>query len=422
MHILGVNIYKTNYFSKVSDILNQLHPHTMYAVAHTALRSAYFNNHSRTLRLVLESNITATHLQVRFSNQYGKAPLPIGTANFSLCHESGTLLPGSITPITVQGKMDFELPASEDIVSDPVPFPISPGNLFALNIYYPTEEPVVSGNHLGDTVTRSKPGNYSAETELPGPSIMRRFFRTVVISDLAVAVTSVCEVIAHCPAKPMMVACFGDSIMQQCNWTVPFTRRLYQHYPGQISLCNLGIGGNRLLADSPSMMNGHFGKAGIHRFAHDILSLKGLTHAIVCIGTNDLGHPGSLGAPESDLPTLEEYVAAMESLAQQLHQKGVTAYVATLLPRALHKPYDEEREMLRQQMNHWIRTNTCYDAVLDFDAVVRRQDGQPGMQDDCVIYDGLHPSHFGGIQIAKSIDLTLFAPTTLQKAREAAEP
>ena len=46
---------------------------------------------------------------------------------------------------------------------------------------------------------------------------------------------------------PRVVAAFGDSIMQQGAWVTPFTLRLYERFPGEVSVCNLGIGGNRLL-------------------------------------------------------------------------------------------------------------------------------------------------------------------------------
>jgi hypothetical protein len=46
--------------------------------------------------------------------------------------------------------------------------------------------------------------------------------------------------------------------------------------------------------------------------------------------------------------------------------------------------------------------------VLDFDKVLRRTDGKPGMQEGYVLPDGLHPSPLGGMVLAKSIDISLF--------------
>lgn len=386
----------------------QQYLHSLFALAHTEVGSRPFNNQGRTLRLAVESNVHTTSLQIRFSNRCGTAPLPIGAASLSLCDEHGNLCANTLVPLTVEGRLAFELAPGEDLYSDSIPFRLSPGQHFALNLYYPTAERVSSGNWLGNSALRSRPGNFSADLELPGPGLLSRFARTVVVTDMTVSITSVCEIIAGCEKPNRLLACFGDSITQQSNWTAPLAKLLYHEYPGEITLCNLGISGNRLLSDSPPALGGLNGQAGIHRFEKDILSLHGLTHAILAIGTNDIGLPGAHGLPDSDLITLEEYVQGMEQLAGKLHQRGVKAYAATLTPRAMVPPYNEIREMLRLEMNHWIRNAACFDAVLDFDEVLRRTDGHHGMKEHCALPDGLHPSPYGGLWLAKSIDLSLF--------------
>ena len=45
-----------------------------------------------------------------------------------------------------------------------------------------------------------------------------------------------------------------------------------------------------------------YGHAGIERYRYDLLPIEGLTHAVFALGTNDLGHPGTGGAPEEELP------------------------------------------------------------------------------------------------------------------------
>ena len=156
-------------------------------------------------------------------------------------------------------------------------------------------------------------------------------------------------------------------------------------------------------------MGGLNGKAGIERFARNVLSLSGLTHAILELGSNDIGLPDEHGVPESELITPAEYITGMEKMAGQLRERGVTVYAATIAPRVLDgKPFDAEREQLRQEMNTLLRRSASFDAILDFDIWLRRPDGGPGMREGCVLPDGLHPSPFGGMCIAKEIDLSLF--------------
>lgn len=381
---------------------------TIFTVAQTNLGKMPFNNHERTLRIVVHCNVEAESLQVLFTNQFGQAPLTIGAASAALCDKEGTIDPETLAPVTVGGLQSFVLEPGEDLLSDNANISIKPGEYVAISLYYPTEEHPVSGNWVAANARRSRPGNYTADPELPGPQLVSRAMRTVIASDMTVNITNISQVIANAERPSRVVACFGDSITQQSNWTDPFLRLLYHTYPGEISLCNLGIGGNRLLQPSPEDVGGAFGIAGIERFKKDVLSVKGLTHVIMDIGTNDIGHPGTHDVPLDMMPTLEEYIAGMESIAKMAHDAGAKVYVGTLIPREINKVFTEEREQLRIEMNEWLRAAECFDAVIDFDAVMRREDGKPGMKDECYLPDNLHPTPFGGMLMAKSIDLALF--------------
>lgn len=378
----------------------------LYTLAHTDIETSPFHNHQRTLRLISFSNLQVSEVAVLFSNICGKNDIAVGMANIAKCDENGVLTPGTLRPLTVQGVQDFTLTPGSEIYSDRVNFTLNPGDYYAVNIYYPTDAPVYSGNWLGHLSRRSRVGNYTADAELDGPIITKRLARTLMETDMTTPVTTVRRIIGYNNKPSLVLGCFGDSITQQSNWTVPLAKLLYNKYPGQISLCNLGISGNRLLRSSPA---GHaFGEAGIGRFERDLLTLDGLTHAIIELGTNDIGQPGATDIHENEVPTLETYIRAMEGLAARLHEKKVKVYAATLCPRAIEKPYTLEREALRNAMNDWLRHAACFDAVLDFDAVLRHSDGTPGMRDGFALPDGLHPTYLGGLHIAKSIDLTLF--------------
>lgn len=381
---------------------------TLFAMAHTDIHSVPYNNHSRTMRLVVEANTEAWGLWVRFSNRCGTRPLVAGTATLALCGADGTLLPETLVPLTAGGVPAFEIPPGGELLSDSVRFPLVPGQHFAISLYYPEGGRVESGNWMGVDTLRSRPGNFTTQPEMPRPSLVSRFARTIVIAGITNTTTTVAQVVAQCESPGRVIACFGDSITQQSNWTTPLQKLLHHHFPGQVTLCNLGISGNRLLHPSPQKMGGLYGAAGLERFDEDVLSLPGLTHCIIQIGTNDIGHPGWNDVPESELITLEAYAAAMRRLCEKLHARNVLACAATLCPRALNGSYTTEREALRLACNEWIRTAPCFDAVLDFDAVLRREDGEMGMKDGYALPDGLHPAPLGGLMMAKSIDLNLF--------------
>ena len=50
--------------------------------------------------------------------------------------------------------------------------------------------------------------------------------------------------------------------------------------------------------------------------------MEGLTHAILALGTNDIGLPGKDSAPEGQLITLMDYQAALEPMVDTLRRRG----------------------------------------------------------------------------------------------------
>ena len=386
---------------------------SIFTQAHADQRSLPFNNRGRTVRMVLSANIATCALAVRLANYYGEADLPIGKARIGLCDAKGKLCTANSLALTVQGQQQFVLPVGETVLCDTLPIQLHPGDYFAISLYYPSPLRVASGNRCDCFTQRSRLGDYCEVCELPKPGLLTRLSRTAAASGFMVQATSVCEVLAQSSTPHRVLACFGDSIVQQGNWTVPLRKLLAKRYPGEVSLCNLGIGGNRLLGDAAPSTKGLYGLAGVRRFAREVLELQGLRYVVLALGVNDIGLPGYEGVPNTDLPGLPAYSAAMQELADSLHAQGVRVYAATLTPRTLQPPFDEEREALRQMFNEWIRSAACFDAVLDFDKALRREDGLPGMKDRYALADGLHPSPYGGLWMAKSIDLSLFGGDAL---------
>lgn len=65
-------------------------------------------------------------------------------------------------------------------------------------------------------------------------------------------------------------------------------------------------------------------------------------------------------------------------------------------------------EAKRQAVNRWIRSSNAYDAVIDFDALLRDPSHPSRL---LPAYDGgdhVHPNDFGYRVMAEAIDLSLF--------------
>lgn len=383
-----------------------------FAIAHTDIGGQPFNNARRTVRIFAPNNLAGEGVIIKFSNYSCNRPEWVGNATVALTDSKGNLIPKTIRPLTVHGDTSFAIVPQRDVFSDFIKMPVVPGCTIAVSLYYPSPDKIVSGNFVGLFAARSIKGDHCAESVFPKARLWSSLSRSVLPWDISSATTTLSEVIVRqkdeTPA-PRVVAAFGDSLMQQGTWVTPFTARLYERFKGEISVCNLGIGGNRLLHDSPFGTQGMFGKKGIDRYRYTLLCMEGLTHTILALGTNDIGLPGGDGIPESDLITLDEYIEAMTSMVDELHKRGVKVYAGRLLPREINHTYTAEREKLRHAMNDWIDTCGIFDAVLRLDEPVADLEDGVGMKREYTLPDALHPNLAGGKAIAESIDLELFA-------------
>ncbi len=382
-----------------------------FAVAHTDLSAQPFNNAGRTVRILVPNNLPGSAVYVKFSNYYGARPVWVGNASIALADEAGNLLAGSARPLTVHGDTSFALVPQRDVYSDRVALTLRPDQTLAVSLYYPLNDKVTSGNFVGTFAARSVRGDHCAAPVLPKARILSTLSRSVLPWDMTSAVTTLSAVVVEQPDDtplPRVVAAFGDSIMQQGAWVTPFTHRLYAAFPGTAAVCNLGIGGNRLLHGSPPGVGGLYGRAGAERFSWDLAPVEGLTHAILCLGTNDLGLPGKDGAPEQELISLADYQSAVTAMAEYLHSRGVKVLAGLLLPRAVNRIYTPEREQMRLAINHWLARCGLFDGVIDLGAPIA-EPGGTGMRKEYALPDGLHPNRAGGAAIAEAIDLSLFS-------------
>ncbi len=69
--------------------------------------------------------------------------------------------------------------------------------------------------------------------------------------------------------------------------------------------------------------------------------------------------------------------------------------------------FSEEGEAIRQAVNDWIRTGGAFDAVIDFDEVVRDPRQPTRLLPAFDAGDNLHPNDDGLRAMAESIDLAL---------------
>jgi lysophospholipase L1-like esterase len=173
---------------------------------------------------------------------------------------------------------------------------------------------------------------------------------------------------------------------------------------------NQGIIGNRILHPTETEFANLFGPAGLARFDRDVLAQAGVQYVIVLLGINDIGHPGA-NAPASDEVSADDMIAGYRQCIERAHEKGIAVFGATLLPfedTTIPRFYTVEKEVKRQAVNRWIRTGGAFDAVIDFDQVIRDPARPTRMLPKYDSGDHLHPSDAGMAAMASAIPLDLF--------------
>jgi lysophospholipase L1-like esterase len=133
-------------------------------------------------------------------------------------------------------------------------------------------------------------------------------------------------------------------------------------------------------------------------------------------GINDIGFPGAklddtyLSDP-ADARTSQDLIDAYRQLISRAHARGVKLIGATITPcEGVDLPgyYSESKEAFRQTVNNWIRTSGSFDAVIDFDAVLRNPDHPTRLLPSFASEDNLHPNDLGYRAMADAIDLAIF--------------
>jgi len=371
------------------------------------------NIEDQTVRERVRVSIGGARICIRLSNEYGSAPLLVGSATVAAPTDAASVRLGSIQSVTFGGGNSVTIPAGAPVLSDPVAFPVTSGAEVSISLFFPKRiaTPTLHVLALKHSVVSQHGDHTRAEKIEAGAE-----------SESSILVSAVLV-----PAQPSqrLVVAFGDSVTDgdrstvdaDRTWPSDLVRRLGTKRPGsKVAVVNEGIVGNRLLNDCFMASVGCFGVSALARFDRDALALPGVTHIVLLEGLNDIGFPGAkLGgsylADPADVRTPEELIASYRQLIARAHAHGAKVIGATISPfEGVTVPgyYSESKEIVRQAVNKWIRTSGSFDGVIDFDAVLRDPDHPSRLLPRFASKDHLHPNDAGYQAMADAISLALF--------------
>ena len=365
-----------------------------------------------TVRQIFHLSIGGGMLRVRLSNAFGTEPLHFASVHIAraVSPASSALVRGSDAPLIFAGAPGVTVPAGAEYLSDSISFPVAPLSNLMVS-YYLNAAPSRQTGHPGSRETTwFLHGNHVSDLELPAAQQVEHWYEVSGVDVLA-------------PSDAASIVALGDSITDghatttngNNRWTDALAERL-QADPStsHISVLNEGTGGNHLLTDG-------LGPNALARFDRDVIAQAGVRWVIVLEGINDIGRLSrESGTPESEHRELvHEIIAAYQQMIARAQAHGMMAIGGTITPFAgsgYYHPASASEED-RTEINQWIRAPGNFDAVVDFDEVIR----DPAHPDRILpAYDSgdhLHPSPAGYQAMADAVPLSLFRASGKHRKR-----
>lgn len=360
----------------------------------------------QTVRMVVRITSGGTALRVRLSNTFGTEPLTIAAGSVGLQGQGAGVAHGTMLPLTFGAEASVTIPVGADAYSDSVGLAVSPGEDVTISLYVSDPTGPATRHRLATATTWVAQGDHATD-EAPA-AFTTTYTSWFWLSGIAVASRQVTRT----------VACLGDSItdgfgsIRDQNTRYPdfLARRLLATAP-HVSVLNSGIDGNRILNDGRGGQEA-YGIKAVARFDRDVLTQPGVTDVILLEGINDIGFGERF--PDQQ-PAVAEIIAGMRNLISRAHVDGLRIYGGTLTPfRGFTFYYTEAAEAKRQAVNDWIRTSGEFDAVIDFDAVLRDEAERQQLRPEYDSGDHIHPNAAGYNAMADAVDVALFGSAATQ--------
>jgi lysophospholipase L1-like esterase len=342
-----------------------------------------------TLRQVIRLTLGGKRLRVRFSNEFGTAPITLTSVHIARPGGAGgTIRPETDRALTFQGNRSVTIPVGAAAVSDALAFDLSPLSDLVVTLHTSTPSRDITGHPGSRCTSYLREGSHVSAPDLTAATKVDHWY-----------FLSGVEVEAKTGASAVVT--LGDSITDgrgsptngNGRWPDFLARRLQANKAtAQVAVLNAGIGGN-------CVIRGGLGPPALARLDRDVLSQPGVRWLVVFEGINDLGGGKTSG---------REMIAAYRQIIIRAKSHGLKVYGATILPCGQSFYFKPELEAARQEINQWIRTGKAFDAVIDLDAAMRDPNTPSQLSAAAESPDHLHPSGNGYKVLADAIDLRLF--------------
>lgn len=341
---------------------------------------------NNTLRQVVRVSIGGDTLRLKLTNVNNTQATELKAVNIAVSSGGNKIEATTLKALSFAGKASASLASGASVTSDPIAFRLTPSMRVAITILYGATSSNMTGHVGSRTNSYIVAGDKTTAADLAGSASTPHWY-------------SINTIDVRAPQAAQAVGIIGNSITDgygltpdlQNRWTDIFSERLLANEKTKnVAVLNMGIGATTVLGTAQT--------AGVTRFQRDILDQQGIGWVILFHGVNDIG---SSNASATSL------IAGLKQMASAAKAKGLKVYGGTIMPFNGNSYYSAAHEMVRREVNYFIRHDAVYDGVIDFDKTMRNPSDTTRLQ-AAVNNDWLHPSTAGYKVMGESIDLKLF--------------
>ncbi|KAA2252700.1 SGNH/GDSL hydrolase family protein [Solihabitans fulvus] len=350
----------------------------------------------QSVRQVIRVGAAGSQLRVRLSNAFGTSPLRLTGGTVGESAGGAAVKPGTVRELTFHGSAAVTIPAGARAASDAVQLPVTAAEQLTVTLYFQGATGPATYHNLA----------LATSYRAAGDRLRDQGAQAFADQSLSWYYLEGVDVTGRDPS----VVTFGDSLTDGYGATWGADDRYPDELAGRLAargntrpVLNAGLGGNRLLSDSPCM-----GERGTARFRRDVLDQPRVGTVIVLEGVNDIlgSQPGATTCePPTPAVTAADLIAGHRALICAAHARGVRIVGGTIPPYQGNQSYTDQGDRVRQAVNQWIRTSGEYDAVADFDRALADPADPGRLRADDDFGDHLHPNAAGYLAMAKAVDL-----------------
>ena len=372
---------------------------TAWSTSQQGAAQVAVNNAS--LRLIARVTLPGDAIRIRLDNTFGKTPVTFSRVAVAPRVRGAEVAANLVRAVSFAGQRMVTIPVGASVESDPVSLHVEAQQDLAVSLAVDGSAQASQHNNAQVTSYATEDGAGDHTLSIGGADFTRNMVTMPWLKSIDV----------QDPAPATAIVALGDSITDgTCStlnahdrWEDVLAERFALENQVRHAVLNEGIGGNTAV-NAPTFNPPVNSPPGVDRFDRDVLSHAGVSHLIVFLGTNDIAR----GA------TADQVIGGLKDIMTRARAKGIKVIGVTIVPRHNTNQgvggasWNDAKTKVRNQVNAWIRTDAGFDAVLDFDRIVRSRANPDMLAPEYNCGDGVHPSPIGYFEIGKSINLRLF--------------